>query len=68
MRRSCLVRDTYTGKVEYYQGKVSVFKVAGNQALEALLTSSVPELKTNDFTTCGDVLADKIDPYCRLIY
>ena len=50
-----------TGQVEYDEGEVGILEVAGDEALEPLLTGCVPELKTDNFAGGGDVLADEID-------
>ena len=41
---------------------MGIFEVAGDKTFEALLSSSVPELKTDDLPSSGDILADEIDP------
>ena len=43
-----------------------VFEVAGNQTFKSLLACSVPQLQSDYFASCCDVLTDEIDPDCRL--
>jgi len=40
---------------------MSIFKIAWNKTLESLLSSSIPKLKTNDFSACSNVFAYEID-------
>jgi hypothetical protein len=47
---------------------VRVLEVAGDEALEALLPRSVPQLQANDLAAGCDVLADEVDPDGRLPY
>lgn len=40
---------------------MGIFKVAWNETLEALLPSSIPQLKTDHFASSGDVFTNEVD-------
>lgn len=47
---------------------MGVFEVAGNEALEAFLPCSVPQLQTDDLSSGCDVLTDEVDSDSRLTH
>ena len=63
---SCLNGLIGTGEVKNYKSHMGIFEVTWDETFESFLTCSVPQLKTNDFSTRSNVLTDKVDSYCRL--
>ena len=60
-RKSCLNTKNNTCEVEYNDGKMCVFEVAGDEAFEAFLTGGVPKLETDHLSGDTDVFRDKVD-------
>jgi hypothetical protein len=55
-----------TGEVEDNDGGATIFDVRGDEGMEPLLASSVPELHSESFIIDIDGFGDEINSNCRL--